>query len=148
MVCPNFFAAYNDEMIDFYGLSKTKYRREGKWSPERNENGTDLRKVFDDITHDIDEIFVNIRIKTLNKERRYANVNFMIDSYNNFLIISTKYSDTFGRCFSIIPTKEVQQLGVQSMIFETRMDVYIYFGHPGQFLAADSDKRVAKSFRQ
>ena len=118
------------------------------WSPEKNGNGTDLRKVFEDITHDIDKIFVNIRIKTLNKERRYVDINFMIGDYNNFLIISTKYSDTFGRCFSIIPTKEVQQLGVQSMIFETRMDVYIYFGHPGQFLAADSDKRVAKSLRQ
>ena len=142
MVCPNFFAAYNDTMLDFYGLSKTKYRYEGMWSPEKNGNGTDLRKVFEDVTHDINEIFVNIRIKTLNKERRYVDVNFMIDNYNNFLIISTKYSDTFGRCFSIIPTKEVQQLGVQSMIFETRMDVYIYFGHPGQFLAADSDRRV------
>ena len=61
MVCPNFFAAYNDQMIDFYGLSKTKYRGEGKWRPKRNENRTDLRKVFDDITHDVDEIFVNIR---------------------------------------------------------------------------------------
>ena len=58
----------------------------------------------------------------------------------------TKYSDTFGRCFSIIPTTEVQQLGVQSMIFETRMDVYVYFGHPGQFLAADTDTTVTKSF--
>ena len=116
------------------------------WSPEKNGKGTELRKVFEDITHDIDKIFVNIRIKTLNKERRYVDINFMIGDYNNFLIISTKYSDTFGRCFSIIPTKEVQLLGVQSMIFETRMDVYIYFGHPGQFLAADSDKRVAKSF--
>ena len=146
MVCPNFFAAYNDEMIDFYGLSKSTYRGKGMWSPEKNGNGTDLRKVFEDITHDIDKIFVNIRIKTLNKERRYVDINFMIGDYNNFLIISTKYSDTFGRCFSIIPSKEVQQLGVQSMIFETRMDVYIYFGHPGQFLAADSDTRVTKSF--
>ena len=142
MVCPNFFAAYNDEMIDFYGLSKTKYRYQAMWSPEKN--GTELRKVFEDITHDIDEIFVNIRIKTLNKEKRYVDVNFMLDNYNNFLIISTKYSETFGRCFSVIPSKEVQQLGVQSMIFETRMDVYVYFGHPGQFLAADSDTRVTK----
>ena len=98
-------------------------------SPGKNGNGTDLRKVFKETTHDVDEIFVNIRIKTLNKERRYADVNFMIDSYNNFLIISTKYSDTFGRCFSIIPTKEVQQLGIQSMIFETRMDVYTSMYH-------------------
>ena len=124
MVCPNFFAVYNDEMIDFYGLSKSTYRGKRMLSPGKNGNGTDLRKVFKETTHDVDEIFVNIRIKTLNKERRYADVNFMIDNYNNFLIISTKYSDTFGRCFSIIPTKEVQQLGIQSMIFETRMDVY------------------------
>ena len=146
MVCPNFFEAYNDTMIDFYGISKTKYRRAGMWSPERNGNGTDLRKVFEDITHDIDDIFVNIRIKTLDKERTYVDVNFKKDNYNDSLIISTKYSDTFGPCFSVIPTEEVQQLGVQSMIFETRMDVYVYFNHPGQFSAAYIDKRVTKAF--
>ena len=75
-----------------------------------------------------------------------VDVNFDTDNYNSFLMISTKYSDTFGRCFSIIPSKEVQRLGVQSMIFETKMDVYIYFGHPGQFLAADSDTRVIYHF--
>ena len=112
------------------------------WSPKRNGRGTDLRKVFEDITHDVDEIFVNIRIKTLSKEKKYLDVDFKKDNYSNFLTITTKYPDTFGRCFSIIPTKEVQQLGVQSMIFETRMDVYIYFAHPGQFLAADSDTKV------
>ena len=146
MVCPNFFAAYNDEMIDFYGLSKSTYRGKGMWSPEKNENGTDLRKVFEDVTHDIDEIFVNIRIKTLNKEMTYVDVDFMMDNYNKFLIITTIYSDTFGRCFSIIPTKEVQQLGIQSVIFETIMDVYVYFNHQGQFLTANSNTRVTKSF--
>ena len=137
--------AYNDTMTDFYGLAKTSYRYQGMWSPEKNGRGTDLRKVFEDITHDIDEIFVNIRIKTLSKERTYVDVNFKKDNYNNSLIISTKYSETFGRCFSIIPTKEVQELGVQSIIFETRMDVYVYFGHPGQFSATDADTRVTKS---
>ena len=134
--------AYNDTMTDFYGLDKTEYRHQGMWSPQKNGSGKDLRKVFEDITHDINEIFVNIRIKTLSKESRYVDVNFKKDNYNNYLTISTKYWDVFGRCFSIIPTKEVQQLGVQNMIFETRMDVYVYFGHPGQFLAADSNRRV------
>ena len=145
IVCPNFFVAYNEDMIDFYGLSKGKYRGKGRWSPTKNGNGTDLRKVFEDISHDVDEIFVNIRIKTLNKEKRYVDVNFAKDNYNKFLIITTKYSDSFGRCFSIIPTDEVQKLGVKSIIFETRMDIYVYFGHPGQFLAADSDTKVVIS---
>ena len=79
-------------MIDFYGLSKSTYRGKGMWSPEKNGNGTDLRKVFQDVTHDIDEIFVNIRIKTLNKERRYVDVNFITDNYNNFLMISDTWS--------------------------------------------------------
>ena len=131
-------------MIDFYGLSKNDYRGKGRWSPTKNESGTDLRRVFDDISHDVDEIFVNIRIKTLNKQRKYVDVNFAKDSYNDSLVITTKYSNTFGRCFSIIPTNEVQQLGIYSIIFETRMDVYVYFGHPGQFLAAGRNSKVRK----
>ena len=84
IVCPNFFVAYNDEMIDFYGLSKGKYRGKGRWSPTKNGNGTDLRKVFKDISHDVDEIFVNIRIKTLNKEKRYVHLVAALVSFQRW----------------------------------------------------------------
>ena len=140
--------AYNDEMIDFYGLSKGDYRWKGRWSPTKNGNGKDLRKVFADISHGVDEIFVNIRIKTLNKQKPYVDINFAKDNYIESLIVTTKYWATIGRCFSIIPSKEVQQLGVYSMILETRMDVYVYIGHPGQFLAADGMKtKVSKTIQ-
>ena len=142
IICPNFFAAYNDTSLEFYGLSKGKYRGKGRWNPTQNANKTDLRKVFYDVSHDVDDIFVAIRIKTLSKEKRYVDINFEKDDFNEFVTIATKYSDSFGRCFSIIPKQNVLKLGIKSIIFETRMDIYVYFGHPGQFLAADSDTKV------
>ena len=60
IVCPNFFVAYNEDMIDFYGLSKGKYRGKGRWSPTKNGNGTDLRKVFEDIKVE-GKVFQDIR---------------------------------------------------------------------------------------
>lgn len=146
IICPNFFSAYKKDALNFYGLSRGKYRGKGKWNPTKNENGTNLRKVFDDVTHDVEEIFSAIRIKTLSKQRRYVDVYFTKDVFNEYLSITTKYSDSFGRCFSIIPKQDVLKLGVKSMIFETRMDIYVYFGHPGQFLAADSDTKVRFSY--
>ena len=123
-------------------MNKGKYRGKGKWNPTRNANKADLRRVFNDVSHNLEDIFVAIRIKTLSKETRYIDINFEKDDFNDFVTISTKYSDSFGRCFSIIPKQQVLKLGVKSIIFETRMDIYIYFGHPGQFLAADSDTKV------
>jgi hypothetical protein len=123
-------------------LSKGKYRGKGRWNPTLNANKTDLRRVFKDVSHDVEDIFVAIRIKTLSKETRYVDINFEKDDFNDFVTIVTKYSDSFGRCFSIIPKQQVLKLGVKSIIFETRIDIYVYFGHPGQFLAADSDTKV------
>ena len=69
-------------------------------------------------------------------------INFEKDNFDENITIVTKYSDSYGRCYSIIPKQQVLKLGVKSIILETRMDIYVYFGHPGQFLAADSDTRV------
>ena len=94
IICPSFFAAYNDTSLEFYGLNKGKYRGKGKWNPTRNANKTDLRRVFNDVSHNLEDMFVAIRIKTLSKETRYIDINFEKDDFNDFVTISTKYSDS------------------------------------------------------
>ena len=142
VICPNFNVAYNDTALEWYGISKTEYRRKGKWNPTKNANGTDLRNVFNEVSHDVEDILIAIRIKTLTKKRQYVDVNFSKDNFNEFLRITTKYRDTFGRCYSIVPKHQIQKLGIHSIIFETRMDIYLYFGHQGQFLASGSETKV------
>ena len=94
----------------------------------------------------MEDILISTRIKTFTKKRQYADVNFSNDNFDEFLTITTKYSDTFGRCYSIVPKNQVLKLGIYSMVFETRMDIYLYFGHQGQFLAANSETKVNNIF--
>ena len=142
VICPSFHVAYNDTALEYYGISKNEYRRKGKWKPTKNTNGTDLRNVFNEVSYDVEDILIAIRIKTLTRKRQYVDVNFSKETFNELLTITTKYRDTFGRCYSIVPKHPVQKLGIYSMIFETRMDIYLYFGHQGQFLASNSETKV------
>ena len=146
IICPNFDVAYNVTALESYGINKNEYRRKGKWTPTKNANGTDLRTVFNDVSHDVEDILIAIRIKTLTKKRQYVDIKFSKDNFDEWLTITTKYSDSFGRCYSIVPKHKVQKLGIYSIIFETRMDIYLYFGHQGQFLASGSKKKVKTIF--
>ena len=52
-----------------FGLTKTGYRLEGKFSPTTNLNSTmNLRNVFDLVTYDVNEILHNVVIFTLNSK--------------------------------------------------------------------------------
>ena len=145
VICPNFFAAYKVDALKYYGLEKGKYRSKGQYYPTINGNDTDPREIFYEVSHDVEEIFVGIRIKTLNKEKRYVDIDFSQGNFNDHLSITTKFWNTFGRCYSIIPKENVLNLGVNNMEIKTRVDIYVYFGHPGQFLAANRNSKVIHS---
>ena len=142
IVCPGYFAAYKPESLEYFGFDKEKYKHFGQFSPIKNGNDTNLREVFREVSHDVDEIIKGIRIKTLNKQNPYVDVDFSAENFDENIEITTKYWNTFGRCYSIIPKLEVLKLGVYSIIIETLMNVYVYFGHPGQFTSSNRNQKV------
>ena len=142
IVCPGYFAAYNLQSLESFGLKKEEYKHFGKFVPHKNRNGTNLRDVFNDISHDVDEIIKGIRIKTLDKQNPYVDIDFSEENFKEKIDVTTKFWNTFGRCYSIIPKIDVLQLGVYSFIIETFMDVYVYFGHPGQFTSSNRNQKV------
>ena len=146
IVCPGFFAAYNLQSLDIYGLSKEEYKHSGKYSPFENGNGTNLREVFNEVSHDVDDIIKGIRIKTLDKQNPYFDIDFSESNFEENINIATKFWNTFGRCYSIIPKAEVLKHGVYNIIIETFMDVYVYFGHPGQFTSSNRNQKVFNDF--
>ena len=144
IVCPEYFAAYNIERLDYYGIDKEKYKRKGQYYPTKNGNGTDPREIFNEVTHDVGEILDRIRIKTLDNKNPFVHVDFSNGNFSDHLDITTKFWKHFGRCFSIIPKKDIQRRGIVDFIFEAKMSMYLYFGHPGQFLAANRNTKVCR----
>ena len=146
IVCPEYFSAYNHQSLDYYGLSKEEYKDFGKYSPVKNGNRTNLSDVFNELTHDVDEITKGIRIKTLDKQNPYVDIDFTVENFEENIDVTTKFWNTFGRCFSIMPNIKILKLGVYSVLIETLMDVYVYFGHPGQFTSSNHNQKVFTEF--
>ena len=146
IVCPAYLDAYKPKALNFYGLDKEQYKHSGQFSPVKNKNQTNLRKVFYEVSYDVDEIIKGIGIKTLDKEQPYVDIDFSAENYEKNIVITTKFWNTFGRCYSIIPTLEVQKLGIYNIIIESYMKVYVYFGHPGQFTSSNRNQKVFSIF--
>ena len=142
IICPEYFAAYKNEALSYFGLDKEGYKRGGKYYPSKNWRGGSLREVFYKVSYEVDEILKGIRIKTLSTTHPYIDIAFSENRYDIYLNVTTKLWNTFGRCYSIIPKPELKQLGLVSMISETKLDIYVYFGHPGQFLTANRNQKV------
>ena len=146
IICPDYFVSYNENMLDYYGIFKEDYRRNGNFYPNKNGENIGARELFYKVSHGIENIINGIQIKTLNKDNPYVDITFNQKDYSRYLYITVKFWNTFGRCFSITPRDEVRQLGIVSMIFEGKMDFYVYFGHPGQFLSANRNQKVINYF--
>ena len=111
-----------------------KYRREGKYFPTYNPEGLDLREIFNSITYDVEEILIHMKISTLDRHNSKFKIDFEGTNTTDHIHIGTTYSETFGRCYSIHPKDHVIELGVTKIDIVARLDIYIYFGYPGQFM--------------
>ena len=135
IVCPHYDVAYKDDAMETYGLEKNEYRRRGAYMPTKNHNTSkNLHTIFNEITHEKDEIIHHIRMSTSDLKH-----DWIVETLNNSnkitenLEIITKYQRNLGRCYSIRPRKHVVKLGVLSIDFIARMPFYVYLGYPGQF---------------
>ena len=142
IICPEYFEAYNSEKLNYYGIEREQYQFMGHFAPKKNKNGTDPRTIFYEVTHDVEDIIDRMRIKTLDKKSSKIHINFNEGNFLQHINITTKFWNNFGRCYSIIPKRSVQKLGIVDIIFEAKMSIYVYFGHPGQFLAANRNQKV------
>ena len=97
----------------------------GHFTPQKNGNRTDLREIFYDVTHNVEEIFDRMRIKTLNKKIPEIHINFKDGNFLEHINITTKFWNNFGRCYSIIPKRIIQKLGIVDIIFEAKMSIYV-----------------------
>ena len=133
IVCPSYSAAYNDEALKEYGMDKRNYRSKGSFKPQNYTAGTNLRNIFESITYDPAELIHNLNIRTLDKKKDSFFIDFGGTNINEHIEIITKYWSTYGRCYSIRPRDHILKLGVEIVDINSQMDIYVYFGYPGQF---------------
>ena len=142
-VCPAYDVAYKDEIIKTYGMDKSKYRKRGVYfNEDKAQNVKDLHSIFKSITYDINETLSLIDIYTTNSERPMVRVDFSKENVSEHIKITTKYWDNFGRCYSLHLKDHVLELGVRVIQIVARIDVYTYFGYPGQFMHPDTKTKV------
>ena len=134
IVCPTYAAAYNDMALVSYGIDKAKYRSSGYYTAQNNSDGRHLRSIFDSITYSLSELLHKIQIFTLDRKKARIVVDFGQKNINQHLEITTKYWNTYGKCYSIQPKHPILELGVQTIDIVARVDIYLYFGYPGQFM--------------
>ena len=145
-ICPDYHFAYKNDALLSYGLNKNQYRGQAAYSPKRihGENFTNLESVFHSVTYSIDEILHRIVISTSNKDDPHFNIDFNSSNFTEYIDIQTKYWPTYGRCYSIHPKDDVLKLGVWGVDIISRINIYIYFGYPGQFMYPTSKSKVTR----
>ena len=114
-------------------MNKQDYRRNGAFAPNNNK-AMDLWDIFNSVTHNPNELLYRMEITTLDMIKSKIVINFNGENTTDHIDFNTTFWDTFGRCYCIHLKDHVLKLGVTKIDIITRMNTYIYFGHPGQFM--------------
>ena len=137
IICPSFDVSYKKENLVKYGIDRSNYTYNGDFTPTKNlkENRT-LREIFHSISFEVEDILYSVTIFTLDRENSMFTLSFNgSNTYENEIAeVGTKYWNSYGRCYSIRPKKKIIEYGVKIIDFVARMNIYVYFGYPGQFM--------------
>ena len=150
-ICPEYHAAFKEEVLQEYGLTKKDYRKKATYMPydEMKYNNTSEQtgtEIFNNVTHDVREILRKLVIRTKNANTTRFTIDFDQDNISQHAEIVTKYWPSFGRCFNIAPKDNVVKQGITRIEALARISIYIYLGYPGQFMHSNSKTKVAVIF--
>ena len=169
-VCPSYNDAYKGDRLKVHGLTKKSYK-EGNFTG--NDKGANPWQVFEDITHEINELLSIVTVNT--KDNQDNMVYLMCDgascgdktllgdgsgrsrtlddnSWNNYLLgdlyqVRVKYQMNLGRCYEFRLNKKLAVLGLVAIAFTSKegRSLYIHVHTPGQFQSIDEKSKVTTS---
>jgi hypothetical protein len=132
--------AYKKNALEYYGLDVQNYVRGKTFYSAKDGADVDPRQLFNNITYNISEIFSKIVVRTLNQKEPKITIDLSSKNFSDRLIIVTKYYAIFGRCYCIQLSDEIIQFGIISIAIQTKVNIYVYFGYPGQFMHVKHNK--------
>ena len=88
--------------------------------------------IYDSITQDLDEIISSLTFYTA--DGPLDGVKIELNKTNNYhdIKITTSHRMEFEKCYSISPNAHLLEQSIQMIDIVSRINDYIYFGHPGQ----------------
>ena len=134
--------AYKKDVLRQFGLDREEYKDGISFYPLNNKTDMDPRIFFDLITYNVSELFRKITIRTLNHDEPKIMVDFVNDQMTQRIKMKPKFYATFGRCYSLQMPDDIISNGIISIELIAKIDIYVYFGHPGQFMNVDTKSKV------
>ena len=143
IVCPDYHSSYKSDMLNGYGLNKTKYIN-GRYFPLKDLNGRSASMIFQSVTHDVDDILQQIDVLTRSGWKSAFVINFEKNNYSEQIDVEIKYWPSFGRCYSLKLKQHILDQGINFIAFTSHVGIYIYLTYPGQFTHPNSKTKVIK----
>ena len=144
-ICPNFHSAYRKDMLrNTYNMSVNDYRYNSKWYPTKDINGENAKEFFHNITYGLNDVIYKMEISTMSLTEPKVQVAPKEDDSKEYATFFTQYTDTYGRCYTMVAKDEVLALGITKVTIIARMGVYVFLDHPGQHLHSNSRSKVCK----
>ena len=91
--------------------------------------------MFSEVTYGLDELLEKTTVITENSK-----VVLDLAETSKDVTLVEMNSKTFGRCYSIQLSNDIVKQGISELEFIAKMNTYVYFHHPGQFLQQSKSK--------
>ena len=104
----------------------------GNFSSTTNKSSWE---VFSEVTYGLDELLEKTTVITENSK-----VILDLTENSKDVTLVEMNSKTFGRCYSIQLSNDIVKQGISELEFIAKMNTYVYFHHPGQFLQKSKSK--------
>ena len=105
----------------------------GNFSSTTNQSSWE---VFSEVTYGLNELLE----KTTAVITENSKVVLDLTENSKDVTLVEMNSKTFGRCYSFGLSNDIVNQGISELEFVAKMNTYVYFHHPGQFLQQSKSK--------
>ena len=150
-ICPQYDVAFKQNYLQRFGMSREVYRTGNYLPADIPLHGHEHRSVFENASHSLGEMLSSMKLNTWSLDNKTIFIPVVHggggDSSNNKvdpeLAKWTKlYHKLYGHCYNLEIFAKASELGVSEVIFQGRMDLYIFYHYPGQFLDYNTGAKV------
>ena len=133
VICPSYHAAYKEDKIKSFGIrSKRAYKR----GDIKGNSSMDAREVFEEITHDKEELIESMDVGFPMNEQKQTSITLTAEEIKDNKI---NYRN-LGKCFEVDLAQFAEPL--EYVRIKLKLDGYLYVNMKGNFFNADSYSKV------
>ena len=131
-----------DTLKDIYNISVDDYRYKSNWYPTKDINPENAKEFFHNITYGLYDVIHKLEISTMSLTTPKVQIAPKEEGSIEYATFFTQYTDTYGRCYTMVAKDAILALGITKVTIIARMGVYVFLDHPGQHLHSNSRSKV------